>query len=47
LNLLRPPVGQDAEEDDIEASEEDNDFDGTRTNRAHATLGRKRALKAL
>jgi hypothetical protein len=41
LNLLRPPV----EEDDTEASKEDNDSDGTRTNRA--APGRKRALKAL
>jgi hypothetical protein len=47
LNLLRPPVGQDAEEDDTEASEEDNNSDGTRTNRAHVAPGCKRALKAL
>jgi hypothetical protein len=47
LNLLRPPVGQDAEEDDKEASKQDNDSDGTRPNRAHAALGRKRVLKAL
>jgi hypothetical protein len=47
LNLLRPPVGQDAEEDDTEAFEEDNNSDGTHTNRAHVVLGRKRALKAL
>jgi hypothetical protein len=47
LNLLRPPFGQDAEEDDIEAFEEDNDSDGTYPTRAQAALGRKRALKAL
>jgi hypothetical protein len=39
LNLLRPPIGQDAEEDDTEASEEDNDSDGTRPTRAHAMPG--------
>jgi hypothetical protein len=47
LNLLRPPVGQDIEEDDPEASEEDNDSDGTHPTRKHQTPGQKRALKAL
>jgi hypothetical protein len=44
LNLLRPLVGQDAEEDDTEASKEDNDSDGTHPTRAHAAPGRKKAL---
>jgi hypothetical protein len=44
LNLLRPPVCQDVEEDDTEASEEDNDSDGTRPTRAHVAPGQKRAF---
>jgi hypothetical protein len=47
LNLLKGPIDNEEEDDNMEESKEDNDSDGTRPTKVNTMPGPKTALKAL